>query len=194
MKRATFLFAGLFVAMLIFVTACGGGDEATATSPKPTATSTSPTATAPTDAVPPTIDTTCDLSSPVGGTTQLVQTTPSDELKYEKGCFKIKAGSQVVLTYENKSTIFQHNWVLVQSRTGVDVSKSGEGFPAGDPDVEEDDWVPPDDSRVIAHTALLGPGETGEVRFTAPPAGTYEFVCTFPAHHVTKFGGFVVEP
>ena len=55
-------------------------------------------------------------------------------------------------------------------------------------------WIPPDDNRVIAHTRLLDPGETGEVRFAAPPVGTYQFVCTFPGHNFTMFGEFEVTP
>ena len=56
------------------------------------------------------------------------------------------------------------------------------------------DWLKPDDPRVIANTALLDPGATGEVRFTAPAAGTYQFVCTFPGHSPTMFGDFQVSP
>lgn len=31
-----------------------------------------------------------------------------------------------------------------------------------------------------------------EVRFTAPPPGNYQFVCTFPGHNFTMFGVFEV--
>ena len=55
-------------------------------------------------------------------------------------------------------------------------------------------WVQPADPDVVAHTALVKPGEEGEVRFTAPPSGTYQFVCTFPGHNFAMFGDFVVTP
>ena len=55
-------------------------------------------------------------------------------------------------------------------------------------------WVPVNDSRVIGSTVLIGPGESGQATFTAPPAGIYQFVCTFPGHNFTMFGDFVVAP
>jgi azurin len=45
------------------------------------------------------------------------------------------------------------------------------------------DFVPPDmKAQVIAHTALAGAGETVEVTFKVPAAGTYTYLCTFPGH------------
>ena len=44
-------------------------------------------------------------------------------------------------------------------------------------------YLPPDKKdQVIAFTALAGVGETVEVSFKAPAAGTYPFICTFPGH------------
>ncbi|MQG65022.1 MAG: azurin, partial [SAR202 cluster bacterium] len=40
---------------------------------------------------------------------------------------------------------------------------------------------------------LLDPGASGEVTFTAPASGTYQFVCTFPGHNFTMFGDFIVN-
>jgi azurin len=54
-------------------------------------------------------------------------------------------------------------------------------------------WVPPGDARVIANTILLDPETFGEVTFTAPASGTYQFVCTFPGHNFTMFGNFIVN-
>ena len=47
---------------------------------------------------------------------------------------------------------------------------------------------------VLVNTDLLDPGATGEIKFEAPAAGTYQFVCTFPGHGATMFGDFVVTP
>ena len=45
------------------------------------------------------------------------------------------------------------------------------------------DFVPPDmKAQVIAHTTLAGAGETVEVTFKVPAAGTYTYLCTFPGH------------
>ena len=34
----------------------------------------------------------------------------------------------------------------------------------------------------------------GGADFIAPPAGPYQFVCTFPGHNFTMFGDFIVTP
>ena len=55
---------------------------------------------------------------------------------------------------------------------------------------EANNWVQPDDDRVIAHTKLLNPGESEEIKFKGQIAGFYEFVCAFPGHSATMFGEF----
>ena len=90
----------------------------------------------------------------------------------------------MTVTFTNASTINQHNWVLVQLGTKDAVAADGVGA------VEANSWVKPDDDRVIAHTKLLGPGESEEVKFTGQIAGIYQFVCTFPGHSATMFGEF----
>ena len=90
----------------------------------------------------------------------------------------------MTVTFTNASTINQHNWVLVQPGTKDAVAAAG--VEAG----EANSWVKPDDDRVIAHTKLLGPGESEEIKFTGQIAGIYQFVCTFPGHSATMFGEF----
>jgi azurin len=44
--------------------------------------------------------------------------------------------------------------------------------------------------QILAHTSLVGPGETAEVTFTAPTvAGEYTFICTFPGHFALGMKG-----
>ena len=108
-----------------------------------------------------------------------------DAFEFDTASYRASAASEIVLTLGNTSAINQHNWVLVQAGTKDDVSAAG--ATAG----PANDWVPPDDPRVLAHTGLLDPGESAELRFTAA-AGTYQFVCTFPGHNLTMFGEFEV--
>ncbi len=110
-----------------------------------------------------------------------------DALEFDAGGLTASAGSEVVLTFSNSSTIYQHNWVLVQS--GVKDDLATDASLAG----PDNDWLPPGDPRVLAHTTLLDPGETEEIRFTVA-SGTYQFTCTFPGHTVTMFGDFEVVP
>jgi azurin len=111
-----------------------------------------------------------------------------DALEFDKSKLSAKSGAQVVLTFNNVSAINQHNWVIVQAGTKDAVSTRG--TTAG----PTNDWIQPGDPQVIAKTRLVDPGKKGEVRFAAPPAGRYQFVCTFPGHNFTMFGDFEVTP
>jgi len=54
-------------------------------------------------------------------------------------------------------------------------------------------YLPQDQSAIIVHTAMLGGGESDTIEFTAPPAGTYPFICTFPGHYAIMRGKLVSE-
>jgi azurin len=48
--------------------------------------------------------------------------------------------------------------------------------------------------HVLAHTKLLGPGESEVVKFKAPnKPGVHQFVCTFPGHYAMMRGIMVVK-
>ena len=54
-------------------------------------------------------------------------------------------------------------------------------------------YIPPDKKdQVLAFTPLAGVGETVEIAFKAPPAGSYPFVCTFPGHVAGGMKGTLV--
>ena len=113
-------------------------------------------------------------------------TTVGDSLQFDKRKLTAQAGKLVVITFKNASTVNQHNFVVVREGTKDEVAAAGTG--AG----PDNGWLPPGDDRVLAHTGLLDPGLTEELRFTAPPPGNYQFVCTFPGHNFTMFGAFGV--
>ena len=46
---------------------------------------------------------------------------------------------------------------------------------------------------VFAATKLLKPGESDTITFTAPPAGTYPFICTYPGHYPKMQGKLIAE-
>ena len=97
------------------------------------------------------------------------------------------AGSEVVVTFNNSSSVNSHNWALVEAGTKDEVA--GDGVAAG-PNTR---WLPVGDARVFGATTLIGPGESAYAEFTAPDAGKYQFVCTFPGHNFTMFGYFTVN-
>ena len=53
---------------------------------------------------------------------------------------------------------------------------------------------PKSKAQIIAASPLAGGGETVTVEFTAPAAGKYQFICTFPAHfQAGMVGQLIVE-
>jgi azurin len=56
-------------------------------------------------------------------------------------------------------------------------------------------YLTPDDKRVIAHTKIIGGGQTTSVKFpmSALKKGeNYSFVCTFPGHSALMKGAFKI--
>ncbi len=184
MKLTPILIAGALAATLVLATACGGGDEAPTARPAAT---TAPTATSAPAATSPPAATEAPTAAPAAGI-KLEISVNGDALTFDTDKQTASSGSEVVVVLNNVSGINQHNWVLVQAGTKDDVAAPGTAAGPGS------GWVQPGDDRVIANTALLAPGATGEVSFTAPAAGTYQFVCTFPGHNFTMFGEFEVTP
>jgi azurin len=129
---------------------------------------------------------TSDTATPHEGITHEIGSVSGDDLTFDTEVLTASSGAEVVLTFSNNATTQQHNWVLVQSGTKDDVATAGLMAAATG-------WIPTDDERVLAYVDLISPGGSGEVRFTAPAAGTYQFVCTFPGHNATMFGTFEVS-
>ncbi len=110
-----------------------------------------------------------------------------EELAFDTASITADSGAEVTITFTNPASFNQHNLVIVAA--GDKDAVASDGIPAG----ADNDYVQPGDSRVIANTKLLAAGKNGEVTFTAPAAGAYQFVCTFPGHNFTMFGDFTVK-
>ncbi len=178
MKKQWALYIGIAIIAIVGL-ACGGGSE-----PEPTSTPTpapAPTATTPAMVEPTTAPPSGD------GVTLSLGSVDSDDLVFGTESLTAKAGTTVTVTYTNNAITQQHNWVLVQDGTKDDVALAGAAAPTTN-------WLMPDDPNVIASIRLLDPGESGQVTFTAPAAGTYQYVCTFPGHNPTMWGTFEVTP
>lgn len=75
--------------------------------------------------------------------------------------------------------VMGHNWVL--SKTADAQAIATDGIAAG----LDNDYIKAGDERVIAHTKIIGGGETATASFDVAKleAGTpYEFFCSFPGH------------
>lgn len=89
----------------------------------------------------------------------------------------------------SKSTM-GHNFVLLKQ--GVDVGEFGRAAvqQGSAPDFEVPEALLGD---VIAHTKMIGGGESVTIEFPAPEKGTYNFICSFPGHVAMMKGKFIVE-
>ena len=58
---------------------------------------------------------------------------------------------------------------------------------------KSNDYIPEGTIEVIAHTKMIGGGETTVIEFVAPEAGTYTYICSFPGHYAMMKGKLIVE-
>ena len=116
----------------------------------------------------------------------------NDVLQYDKQELAVPATCReitVTLHHSGKQPreAMGHNWVLVNAADYAAVANAG--LSAG----LASDYVAPGDKRVIAHTRVVGGGETASVTFAATrlkKGGAYRYLCTFPGHNALMHGTF----
>ena len=183
MKRLLFVPA---MATVLFLASCGGGNESSENTSAPATDTSATSATSPSEqpgADIPGIDTV--------KVTDNIKIDGMDDMKFDKTLFKIKAGQNVKLTMKNIGKLpkeaMSHNVVILQQ--GTDIQAFGEAAVAAKPDHIPASMA----SDVIAHTKLLGPGESDTINFKIDEPGVYDFICSFPGHFGTMKGKIVVE-
>jgi azurin len=105
------------------------------------------------------------------------------ELKVAGDCTEV----ELVLKHTGKlpAQSMGHNWVLVRTPDANAVASAG--MAAG----LKSNHVPPKDKRVIAHTKVIGGGQTTSVRFATSAlkkGEAYTYLCTFPGHSALMKG------
>lgn len=162
-----FLFTSALLTSLLLLTGCGGGGTSETTVP------TEPVASA----------------SDAG----VIKITGNDQMRFNLSEIKAKAGEtvRVQLTNVGKLPIqaMGHNWVVLNRPVTEEEFVAFATAAAQNPP----SYLPKDQSLILAHTKLLGPGASDTIEFTAPAAGTYEFLCTFPGHYALMRGKMIVE-
>lgn len=109
-------------------------------------------------------------------------------LKYDKARFLVKPREKVKLIFANRDDML-HNLVITEPGARVEVANAA--LSLGDNGLELN-YVPKH-SKVLWSTALLNPGETTSLTFTAPEKeGIYPYVCTYPGHSLVMFGAMYV--
>jgi azurin len=120
-----------------------------------------------------------------------VQMITNDRMKFNLKKITVKAGQKIKLTLTHTGKLDKrmmgHNVVFLN--TGIKLSTFASKAAAA----KENDYIPVGSSAVLAHTKMLGGGETTTIEFTAPEAGTYDYICSFPAHYAMMKGKLIVE-
>jgi len=88
------------------------------------------------------------------------------------------------------ANVMGHNWVLTNTADFMPVATAGGGAGLGN------NYVPVNDARVIAASAVIGGGAETSVTFSGAllsAGGDYTFFCSFPGHYMIMKGSFVVR-
>ncbi|MDF1483894.1 azurin [Ramlibacter sp. H39-3-26] len=135
----------------------------------------------------------CALSlaaGPLFAATCEVEVEANDAMQFNKQSIDVSKSCKefkVKLKHVGKlpKSAMGHNWVLVKAADMQGVAS--DGLPAG----LDKDYLKPGDARVIAHTKVLGPGESDTATIPVAKLSTtesYAFFCSFPGHSVVMKG------
>ena len=119
-----------------------------------------------------------------------IEINSDDFMSYDKEELRVAAGSKVTLTLNHTGKMDKksmgHNVVILKPGTNVtDFAMAAMG-------AANKDYIP-NPEQVIAHTEVIGGGESSTVTFEAPAKGSYDFICSFPGHFGVMKGKFIVE-
>jgi azurin len=159
---------------------------------KPSGDTTAPSATAapaPTTEAKPAPSAAASATAAPAPKVEVLIASTGNLMAFDKKTLSVPAGAEVHLVLKNNGTLetMSHNWVLV--KPGTEAKVAAEGL-----DKAPDAGYVVEGENVLAHTPLAPPGKTTEVTFTAPAAGTYPYICTFPGHYVMMKGVLTVTP
>jgi azurin len=117
--------------------------------------------------------------------------TSNDMMKFSTNEIRVKAGEKVTITLKHigklDKKVMGHNLVILKK--GADLI----AFATAATEAAATDYIPEGTDAVLAHTELIGGGESTTIEFEAPEPGTYDFLCSFPGHFAAMQGKFIVE-
>ena len=123
-----------------------------------------------------------------------IEITGNDQMQYNIKAFEVTEGQKVVLSFKHIGQLpaiaMGHNVVILKSGTAV------QAFATKCAPAKDTGYIPQDEEskkQIVAHTKMLGCGESEEITFTAPAAGDYPFICSFPGHFAIMQGVMTVK-
>lgn len=123
-------------------------------------------------------------SAPVLAAECTVEIEGNDAMQFNKPAIEVSQSCKeftVKLKHSGKmpKQAMGHNWVL--AKTADVQAVATDGIAAGLPQ----DYVKAGDARVVAHTKIVGGGESDSVTFSPAKlaaGGSYTYFCSFPGH------------
>lgn len=173
MKTSYLSMAILFAASLLY--SCGGGSDKKAESTEGEASEVA-------EAVEATVPDSVAL-----------EISANDNMQFSTDELKVYEGQVVTLTLKHTGKMAKeamgHNWVLLAK--GADIANFG----AAAVSAPDSDYIPQNMlESVLAYTSVIGGGEEVSITFSAPKAGYYKYICSFPGHWGVMQGSFTVQP
>ncbi len=190
-SRITFLAAACALALA----ACGNAPApADTTAPAPTPAAEPAPAATPAEAPAPTAAASEAPAAPAAGACETVL-EGNDAMQFNVSSITVPASCaefKIVLNHTGKLPIaaMGHNVVITAMSDMKAVAADGMGAGAAA------DYVKPGDARVIAHSKVIGGGESTSVSFPVSKlqgSGPYEFFCSFPGHSAIMKGTIAVK-
>ncbi|HEX7338971.1 MAG TPA: azurin [Rhodanobacteraceae bacterium] len=119
----------------------------------------------------------------------------TDSMQFNKSSIVVPASCKTfTVTLKHTGTmaanVMGHDWVLAKKSDEQGIL--ADGVAAG----LAKDYLKPGDKRVIAHTKIIGAGQTASVTFKVAPlkqGGPYEYFCSFPGHATLMHGTLTVK-
>lgn len=123
---------------------------------------------------------------------RVVELTGNDQMKFNLTTITAKPGETLKVRLKSIGTLpkiaMGHNFVLLAKGTDATAFANAAAMAGATA------YIPAAmKAKVLASTALVGPGETVEVTVKVPAAlGSYTYLCSFPGHFLAGMKGVLV--
>jgi azurin len=124
--------------------------------------------------------------------TDTISLAAGDDMRFNDELFRVRSGKKIKLIFKNTGkkspAAMTHNVVVLMK--GTDIADFADAVH----NAKNEQYVPASVSPlVVAHTRLVGGGDSDEVDFIISQTGVYDFICSFPGHWGTMQGKIVAE-